>query len=153
MTRLDDTDFEPTAWLLVFHISTGKRWLDRLIPGRFKHVSAIGYVPASRVWLLVDVALDRLAPKAVRDDGTLPVVVARTMAGNGVLRVRVDRRARLLGGRLGFWCVPAMKHLVGARSGALRPDRLWRDLVAQGAEIVADVGQEPGPEPVGERGR
>src|SRR5262245_10784675 len=34
----------------------------------------------------------------------------------------------------GFWCTLAMKHLVGIRTGALRPDRLWRDSVAAGGK-------------------
>jgi hypothetical protein len=32
----------------------------------------------------------------------------------------------------GFWCTLAMKHLVGIRTGAWRPDRLWRDSIAAG---------------------
>src|SRR5262245_62488004 len=34
----------------------------------------------------------------------------------------------------GFWCTLAMKHLVGIRTGALRPDRLWRDSIAAGGK-------------------
>jgi hypothetical protein len=144
MNELSDTDFEPMSWLLIFHVSTHKPWLDRLLPGRFKHVSALGYVEAAKCWLVVDVALSRMAVKvaAHRAGDTL---AARIMAGNGVLRVKVRHEtSRLVGGRFGFWCVPAMKHLVGADTGALRPDTLWRDLVASGAEIVADV-QRPKP--------
>src|ERR1700738_1141353 len=35
---------------------------------------------------------------------------------------------------LGFWCTIAMKHLVGLRSRALRPDRLWHDCIAAGGK-------------------
>src|SRR5262245_64442017 len=47
----------------------------------------------------------------------------------------------------GFWCTLAMKHLVGIRTGALRPDRLWRDSIAaggtpyQGGSRESDPGQ------------
>src|SRR5262245_31384900 len=34
----------------------------------------------------------------------------------------------------GFWCTLAMKHLVGIRTAALRPDRLWRDSIAAGGK-------------------
>src|SRR5262249_17905099 len=34
----------------------------------------------------------------------------------------------------GFWCTLAMKHLVGIRTGALRPDRLWGDSIAAGGQ-------------------
>jgi hypothetical protein len=43
----------------------------------------------------------------------------------------------------GFWCTLAMKHLVGIRTGALRPDRLWRDSVAAGGKpYESSVGEE-----------
>jgi hypothetical protein len=34
----------------------------------------------------------------------------------------------------GFWCTLAMKHLVGIRAAALRPDRLWRVSLAAGGK-------------------
>ena len=36
--------------------------------------------------------------------------------------------------QLGFWCTIAMKHLVGIRSRALRPDQLWHDCIAAGGK-------------------
>jgi len=46
---------------------------------------------------------------------------------------RADRRFWL---RLGFWCVPAMAHLVGCRTQALRPDGLYRAMLRQGGAVV-----------------
>src|SRR5215467_194995 len=34
----------------------------------------------------------------------------------------------------GFWCTLAMKHLVGVRAAALRPDRLWQVSLAVGGK-------------------
>lgn len=138
-----NTGFEPTAWLLIFHISTGKPWLDRLIPGFFKHVSAVGWVSDAQVWIAYDVSWRRTSLKLLPDEeGTRFYALAQR--GNGVLKVAVNLELRGSAMfRAGFWCVPAMKHLVGSRSGALRPDRLWRDLVASGAEVFSNDGIAP----------
>jgi hypothetical protein len=143
-------EHQPCSWLLVFHTSTSLPRLDRWLPGRFKHVSAIGYVDEGDVWLIYDVHHLGTAVRAVIGDAGR-LLAARVLSANGVLRVPV-RRDRCLLPRLAFWCVPAMKHLVGSRSGALRPDALWRDLVRDGAEIIRDVQSESGPEPAHCRG-
>src|SRR5262245_1804838 len=44
-------------------------------------------------------------------------------------RLPVPKRATP---RAGFWCTLAMQHLVGVRTGAWRPDRLWHDSIAAG---------------------
>jgi hypothetical protein len=46
---------------------------------------------------------------------------------------------RRLAPQLGFWCTIAMKHLVGIRSRALRPDRLWQDCIAAGGKPHASL--------------
>lgn len=129
-------DGTPLSWLLIFHRQSSKEWLDRLIPGRFKHVSAVGYVAEGDVWLFYDVQFDRTLVRAVLGEAGRDAC-ARQIAGNAVLRVAAGGPC-LRPWRFGFWCVPAMKHLIGARTGALLPAHLWRDLVAQGAEIVHD---------------
>jgi hypothetical protein len=42
--------------------------------------------------------------------------------------------------QLGFWCTIAMKHLIGIRSRAFRPDRLWRDCIAVGGKPYQTLG-------------
>ena len=42
----------------------------------------------------------------------------------------------------GFWCTLAMKHLVGVRAAAFRPDRLWRvSLAAGGKSYASGLGE------------
>jgi hypothetical protein len=38
--------------------------------------------------------------------------------------------------RLGFWCVPAMAHLLGLRGFMFRPNALYRACLAQGGAVV-----------------
>src|SRR5262245_10056993 len=45
----------------------------------------------------------------------------------------------------GFWCTLAMKHLVGIRAGALRPDQLWRDSIAAGGTPYTSDGASAAP--------
>lgn len=137
MTEDMDPGHEPTAWLLLFSTATGKPWLDRLLPGRFKHVSAAGWVSEAKVWIFYDVSWLRTSLKVLDADAGDARFAVR-QRGHGVLKVWVEpeiRGAAMM--RAGFWCVPAIKHLIGSRSGALRPDRLWRDLVAANAEIIS----------------
>lgn len=126
---------EPVHWLLVFHVKTSQPALDRLIPGRFKHVSAIGFVDG--VWIFYDVGIGGRPLQIVR--GARGEAMADAwIAGNSVLRMRSPEVRPALP-RLGLWCVPAIKHLVGSRSGALLCSTLWRDLIASGAEVIIDV--------------
>lgn len=131
--------FEPLTWLVVFQSKSSMWWINRFVPGRFKHVVAAGWVEASKVWIFYEVYWGRTSVQAMPEaEGT--AYFGRLMGADpdaAVLRVEA-REARPACFRLGFWCVPAVKHLVGLRSGALRPDRLWRDCIASGAEIVHD---------------
>lgn len=129
--------YEPLSWLLVFEPRTTWPWLDRLVPGRFKHVCAFGWVEATKSWLHFDVELGRTRLLALpADAGELLVAAKLCVPGTGALRVPVNERARLV--PVAGWCVPAMRHLVGLRSGALLPIGLWRDCIASGAEVIHD---------------
>lgn len=139
MRDRNEQGHEPLSWLIYFHTSTGKPWLDRLIPGRLKHVSAAGWVSEPGIWIFYDAGWRRTSVKALGEEKG-EIRAAALMRDSGVLKVPVNtevRGAALM--RAGFWCVPAVKHLIGSRSGALRPDRLWRDLISAGAEIIQDV--------------
>jgi hypothetical protein len=41
--------------------------------------------------------------------------------------------------RLGLFCTTAVSHLIGLRCGALRPDALYRHLVAKGGVVRDDA--------------
>lgn len=132
------SEFEPLTWLVLFQSSTSRRWIDRLVPGRFKHVMAFGWVEKAKAWVSYDVQLGRTHILLMAEaDGEKKIGEAFGRDADAALlrcAVRLSPRPRLMPS--GFWCVPAIKHLLGLRSGALRPDALWRDCLAQGAEIV-----------------
>lgn len=130
-----ENPYEPSHWLLVFETSTTRPWLDWLVPGRFKHVWALGYVPHTELWIFYNVTFGRTTITPIPDSHAALAVVDRFTAGKTVLRVEVKRAAPHI---FGFWCVPAIKHLIGLRSGALLVDGLYHHCLAAGAEIYSD---------------
>ena len=135
---------EVTDWFVAFYPSCSNRWLDRLIPGRFKHVNAFGWSPAARTWVLYECGWN----------GTRIFVFPGGKDGEAVLQsfigdAAVLKIARAAGHhmlmRVGFWCVPAVRHLLSVSGGALLPDGLWRDCLRAGAKIVCHANAETRP--------
>lgn len=123
----------PTRWLLAFSHRSTSRFINA-IPGRYKHVMAMGYVEELNTWLFFDVRLGHTNLYAARGDHALRLMAHYSQDAD-LLGIPARHRATPAL-RCGFWCVPSVKHLVGIRGGALRPDALWRDCVAQGATII-----------------
>jgi hypothetical protein len=122
-------------WILLFSKKRGPWWVRLLACGRYHHVKAIAYLPALRAWLLYD----------VKFNGTrLFLAHEEDPATNAFLHDCLDDCDLMAMPRLptpkrvaphpGFWCTFAMKHLVGIRTAALRPDRLWQDCIAAGGK-------------------
>lgn len=143
---------EPKFWLVAFHEAAGTPWVN-WVPGRFKHVSLVAYFHGAKSWVVYDPALV----------GTRVVLYADTNAGlnelgtwlDDALVVRMPARCQDVAimyekggsplgfwGRLGFWCVPAVRHALGLRSRALLPDRLLRDCLNSGGTIAMQPGSE-----------
>ncbi len=127
----------PSQWLLIFETKCGWRW-RWLIPGRFKHVFAVGYVAAIDTWLVYSVEWEATRLGAFRPGDEFERWLSHVVPRAGVLRVKgVSAPGRMP--LFAFWCVPAVKHLLGLRSSALWPDQLWRYCLANGAEKVVDA--------------
>lgn len=130
-----------TEWNLAFW-PVGRYPLAWLVPGRFKHVAAFGYSHACRTWVLYDVTLAGTEVYVLPDGQASLATIADWTAGCSILTIKGRAQsAHPLLGRLGFWCVPAMKHLLGIRSGAVLPTQLWGSCLRNGAKIVID-GQQ-----------
>jgi hypothetical protein len=127
---------EPTIWWVMFAKQTDTWWTN-LIPGTYKHVRAAGYHPGSDSIVFVDVGMQRTMISVGTGHGAWDAL-ADWMSDMEVVTYRPqhDRRT-VIPMRFGYWCVPAIKHLLGIRSGALRPDALLRDLLRNGATRFA----------------
>jgi hypothetical protein len=122
-------------WTLLFSKKRGRWWVRLLACGRYHHVKAIAYLPAMRAWLFYDVKFNgtRLMLAHDEDPGT-PAFLHDYLDSCDLVampRLPVPKR---VAPQAGFWCTLAMRHLVGIRAPALRPDRLWRASLAAGGK-------------------
>jgi hypothetical protein len=137
---------EVARWRLAFHLKRGL-WLpwERLIPGRFTHVSAFTYLGGPKCWLLIEQSPRTNARVVVWPDASesylMPPTLAQWTDDCSILTVDVRQRYGF-SLKLGFWCVSAVKDLVGSKSWALSPEGLWRDMVRTGARVVYDNERE-----------
>ncbi len=122
----------PSSWYVAFFGSERRHWWDYLSPGGFYHVLAFAYAASAERWLIYDVTEHRTIIRAYTTDD-FSKWIAGLPNGRTILRFDGGDRPAAPHVRWGFWCAPAVAHLVGVRSRALRPVALWRDLLAQGA--------------------
>jgi hypothetical protein len=147
-------------WILLFSKKRGRWWVRLLACGRYHHVKAIAYLPAMHAWLFYDVKFNGTRLMLVRenDPGSRAFLHSYLDSCDLVAMPRLPIPKRVAP-QAGFWCTIAMKHLVGIRAAALRPDQLWRDSIAAGGKpYKSDVGEGrsvaaasmkllPGPQP------
>ena len=135
-------DCQPKEWFVVFHRKTERRWVKWLAWGRYQHVSAFGQVEKAGIWLFFEVMVGRTQILAVPDsqaDQMLGHYAEQGLIVRMVAPIPADDRMKL---KPGFWCVPAVAHLLGLRTCALRPDRLLRQCLANGGTIVVSDDDE-----------
>jgi hypothetical protein len=124
---------QPARWVLCFQKTTDSRWIRWLACGRYKHVSAFGYIAEVDHWVFLDWRITTIDVIVARGTGADQMIAYYTRNAD-LLGMAPRKRGRGL--RLGLWCVPAVKHLLGIRGSALRPTALWKDCLRQGAEIL-----------------
>lgn len=140
MSLIDDVltqarQYSPRVWQVVFIRRERESWWDALTAPWARHVMAWGYNPRSDSWLVFDPQVDVTRVCIVPDaefcgwqDGMLPHI-SRI--------VRIDAGAGSPGNaRLAQFCAQQVSRLVGVRSGAFRPQALYRHLMEQGATLV-----------------
>jgi hypothetical protein len=122
---------EPTYWNVVFHPSTTR--LKRLVLGEFQHVSAFTYIPGTGAWLMYDSQWGgvRIA--------LIPRINALVSYSRGCTVIKFDRRYQsiAIASRFGFYCVPAIKQLLGLSCVAATPDGLYRHLIKHGGVLIS----------------
>jgi len=122
-------------WTLVFCKKPGRWWVRLLACGRYNHVKAIAYLPTMRAWLCYDVKFNGTRIMLAHEDDAGTSAFLHNYLDNcdtiAMPRLPIPKRSAP---QLGFWCTIAMKHLIGIRSRALRPDRLWHDCIAAGGK-------------------
>lgn len=135
-------DCEPNEWFVVFHRTASRWWVKWLAWGRYHHVSAFGQVRKTGFWLFFDLDVSRLRVLVVAND-CADAILGKLVDEGCVVRMPAPRgaddRMKL---KPGTWCVPAVAHLLGLKTCALRPDALLRHCLANGGTIVVPDGDE-----------
>jgi len=132
---------EARRWTVVFH-RTSPHWFFRIIAlGHFKHVSAMAWIPELSQWWVYDVGFRRTSLKVLVDGPNAAAVIAAIVKDNATVTIDA-REDGVPWMRIGLFCTTAVSHLIGLTCGALRPDALFRHLVAQGGVVRDDGGPE-----------
>lgn len=134
-------DFAPKEWNVIFYRSSPSRLVRLLAVGTFKHVSALGYVSGTDMWVHVNVSMGRMTVN-VFPNSMLDRIMGPLTLNTDVLIFEPEKSDLKLRVRAGWWCVPTVAQLLGIRSCALRPDRLYRQCLNHGAQIIVKGGQE-----------
>lgn len=130
------TGFEPTTWCVVFNREAESGWA-RWVPGRFKHVRAFAFVPATGLWLFYDVNFGGVRLFAVSGDRDDPKVKAAIYSFIGpagssyvVGMPRLPPRSRRF--PWSNWCTSSLRHLLNLPGASLSPDGFHRDCIKNG---------------------
>lgn len=134
MLRALPTAVEPDRWTVAFHRTSPYWWVRLLAVGRYKHVSAFSYVPQCSMWVYFDVTLAGTKLILLPDSEAATLWIAERTHDADLVQVKSGSRRHPP--IAPFYCVSALKSLIGLRSSALLPDGLFRDCVANGAEIL-----------------
>jgi hypothetical protein len=128
---------EPNYWNVVFHPSENA--LARWCLGRFGHVSAFAYVPGVGVWIVYDCQWGGTRISFVP---RVKILIAYT---RGCAVVKMDRlyKPMILMSRIGFYCVPAIKNLLGLSCVAVTADGLYRHLLDHGGTLINGESVKP----------
>jgi len=122
-------------WTLVFCKNPGPWWVRLLACGRYNHVKAIAYLPSLRAWLFYDVKFNGTKVMLAREgEAGTPGILREYLKNCDTIAMPRLPTPKRIAPQLGFWCTIAMKHLVGIKSRALRPDSLWRDCIRAGGK-------------------
>ena len=138
------TAADPSVWLVAFNPYSDSRIVRTISFGRFKHVGAMAHVPGMRAWVTYDVGFRGTRITVIPDDKNAPAILDPWIGGCTLVRMRRDFERRRMPPLFG-WCVPAVAALLGLPFGALRPDALFRQCLANGGEIICgNVSPEAG---------
>lgn len=124
---------EITDWLVIFHTDC-LHWWFRMIPGRYKHVSAFGWSAGLRAWLFYDVSWRGTKMVLLPEGKTADDRIADWSRSASVLRFQARDYQPFVPKLL--TCVSAMTHLLGVRGAVQTPVGLWKLLLSEGATVV-----------------
>lgn len=137
--------FTPETWVFAFSKKAARRWVELLVPGKFKHVLAFGFVPASDAWVVINPCFDRTEVEVIPNNENFEAFLLDLFDRQHVLvSVPAGLNSRLPA--FGYWCTSMCAHLAGLPRSALRPDAFLKECLAHGGRYLAadDIGLTEG---------
>lgn len=131
---------EPNEWYVVFNRTSANPILSFLACGEFKHVAAFGYLPGVKMWLVYDVQWSGTRVWLANQQA-----IMEWTRGCDILKIAAIRKRMILPGRLGLYCVSAVKHLLGAKCVAVTPSQLYRHILRNGGIVISDARRPASP--------
>lgn len=128
---------EPNEWFIAFHRECNSRILSFLSFGEFKHVSAFGYCPGLKVWLVYDVTWPRTWLRVLAHDAGGAAALAEWAKNCEIVKLAPQGHTPRLRARVGFFCVPAIINLLGLRCVAVTPGQLYRHILRLGGQSIS----------------
>lgn len=125
---------EPPARLWLVFFLPGSNWWCRFLRKGYGHVTAMSWFAAEKKWVCVD-PLSKGTVIELWDPEDVPRRLGQ-LAHDATLVLRMRSRHDLKRSPVDFWCVGAVKGILGLRCRALFPYGLSKHLLANGAEIV-----------------
>jgi hypothetical protein len=138
MREVPTCGLEARRWTVVFYREAENRFFSAVAMGHFKHVSAFAWLPELGIWTFYDVGFRRTRIVHLADGIAAHSYIAALVKGNCVVTIepRTDNLPLI---RWGMFCTSGVAHLLGMKSGTLRPDAFFRLLVRNGG-VVSDDG-------------
>jgi hypothetical protein len=143
----------PVVWQVCFADRVRRAPWDWICPQNYRHAFLLGYLPGLDRWLCYDVLFFK----------TEITVLPGALAGR--LLTTAQRQGGVLNWpapgalkaswwpRFGFWCVPAIKHVLGLRCVAMTPKGLHDWMVRHGARPLVEESHVPIQHPESPGGR
>lgn len=125
---------EPRLWLVFFGDTPRRAWWANFLRPGFRHVWAASWYAREQRWVCFEPALTGTVIDVYTSEEWLAKLTGILRVSSAVLRVpsRHGRGAM----PATFWCVGAVKSLLGIRSAAFTPWQFYCALKRRGAEPV-----------------
>lgn len=141
------TGVEPVRrlWLICFCEGNGRQWWKPFLKPGYRHVSAASYYADVERWVYLDPTHRGLEIEIWKPDefGARLGQLAR----DSTLILRMPSATERTMPPLSWWCVGAVKAVLGLHASAVTPYGLATFLMSRGAEIVEAMPEQSDAEP------
>lgn len=143
MMFVPDTPTAPLVWQVCFIGNDRKRFWDLVLAPGYRHAFLLGYLPGRDLWLCYEVLFGR-TEISVMSPAVAAGILGLAVRQGGVLSWPAPGPQKPSPfPRFGFWCVPAILHVLGLGCVAVTPRGLHDYLKRRGASPLVEDLDEP----------